>query len=471
MRWYKAISSILRKEPETWLAYLHGQQLENMPVFLRDKPRYRGMLFALLRFLRHLLWSLRIRETIVTPEDCQFFIFYSSDNQKNSLEETVKALRKKGAKVVEVSSLNLNRDDNYKNQVLPFFYSPLDVLRALCLLCMKGPTLYRTLKNNLAVEPDRYFATFCSSYSYLCAFYRVLSSIRPDFVITANDHNLPNRSMLAIAHHLKIKSVYLQHASVSKLFPALRVNYAFLDGQFALNIYHECEKNSAPNGINYPIPLVMLTGQKKYLAKNDKILSQAIGIALNPMDDVGCAIDVANDLLINGFEIRIRCHPGQPGKDIQKLRSAFFDSSKVTFSDTKNESVSSFMEQIHWMIAGNSSIHLEAALAGITPLYYEFGPPDFPDYYGYVNHGLAKQVQSIEEIVAILKNEIHWAGPRAEAVRYYSATYLTQWDGREGELVADCLEKILEGTRLPTPVIEFVPKQLKDSSSISANSF
>lgn len=466
MRWYKTLNSILRKEPETWLAYLHGQQLENMPVLLRNKPRYRGMLFALLRFLRHLLWSLRIRKVIVTPDDCHFFIFYGSDNQKNSLEETVKELRKKGANVAEFSSLKLNIDDDY-NKVNPFFYSPVDVLRALCLLFIKGPALYRKLKKNLAVEPDRYFAKFCASYSYLCAFYRVLSSTCPDFVITANDHNLPNRCMLAVAHHLKIKSVYLQHASVSNLFPPLRVNYAFLDGQFALDIYSECEKNSAPNVSNYPIPLVILTGQKKYLSKKAKMLSEAIGIALNPMDDVDCAIDVANYLLTNGFEIKIRCHPGQREKDIQKLRAVLFDSSKVTFSDTRNESVSSFMEQIHWMLAGNSSIHLEAALVGVKPLYFEFGPPDFPDYYGYVKHGVSKKVESIEEIVAILKNEVRWDGPRAEAVRYYSATYLTQWDGREGRLVADCLYTVLEGSGLPTSVIEFVPKQLKNHSSIS----
>lgn len=269
---------------------------------------------------------------------------------------------------------------------------------------------------------------------------------------------MPNRYMLAVAHHLKIKSVYMQHASVSKLFPPLRVNYAFLDGQCALDIYHECERNRAPNSNNYPTPLVMLTGQKKYLERNHKTLSQAIGIALNPMDNMDCAIDLIKYLLSNGFEIRIRCHPGQSVQDLKKFRSEFSSSSKVTFSDIKKESVSSFMGQIHWMIAGNSSIHLEAALAGIVPIYYEFGSPDFPDYYGYVKYGVAKHPKSNQEIVEILKNGSNWTEPKVEAVRYYSITYLTQWDGREGELVADCLGKILEGTHLPIPIIEFAPK-------------
>jgi len=82
-------------------------------------------------------------------------------------------------------------------------------------------------------------------------------------------------------------------------------------------------------------------------------------------------------------------------------------------------------------------------------------PADQPDYYGYVRHGLAECVRSVGELTDFLQKTRYNLSPKQQAVRYYSSTYLTEWDGREGELVALCLECLSTRRALPVKVTDF----------------
>ena len=146
---------------------------------------------------------------------------------------------------------------------------------------------------------------------------------------------------------------------------------------------------------------------------------------------------------------RLRWHPGQAILDIKQYRVAFVSSERVSLSDPNIESISDFMAKIGWLIAGNSSIHLEAAIAGVMPIYYELTRPDHIDYYGYVKHGVTHSAASATEVLELIERTRHGHTQNAEAIRYYSATYCTEWDGREGELVAECLQKLYLGEKLP----------------------
>lgn len=136
--------------------------------------------------------------------------------------------------MVAVGNPRLLTPEDHANGYVPFQLTLTDIFRVMVLFTTRGWGLYRALKEKHPVSVGWHLSTFCSVYTYLAYFYRVLSRTSPEFVITANEHNVLNRCMLAVAHHIGIKTVYLQHASVSNIFPALRVNYAFLDGQCAL---------------------------------------------------------------------------------------------------------------------------------------------------------------------------------------------------------------------------------------------
>ncbi|MDO6443709.1 hypothetical protein [Marinobacter sp. 2_MG-2023] len=454
--WYTNIRDILRSEPEVWLSYLYGQQLHNRPHFVRVKPRYAGFFLQVAKFFAILIRDFRPIKQPRVRQSAKFFVFAGSVNQLRSLDKTIEALGKKEGEVVVVGNPRILLTEDHDKGYIPVQLTLIDIFRIIVLFSIRGWGLYRVLKEKHPISISWHFSTFCSAYIYLVYFYRVLSQTKPEFVISANDHNVPNRCMLAVAHHIGIKTVYLQHASVSDIFPALRVHYAFLDGQCALDTYRECEPNQPATSRKAPVPEVILSGQKKYLNRVDSHGANVIGIALNALDDSAAAIKFIETLTLKGITVRLRWHPGQALKDTHAYRCAFSDNEWVELSDPKHEPISVFLGKLSWLVAGNSSIHLEAALAGVIPIYYELTPPDRPDYYGYVEHGLVHPAGSVQSIFELINSKLGRHSPDKEAVRYYSSTYLTEWDGREGELVAESLACLSLGQELPVRSVTFL---------------
>lgn len=455
IRWFKSIKKILADEPETWLTYLHGQQLHNRPLLTQKKPRFRGFPLQLVRYAALILRDLRLKQHSNLKRPAKFFVFASTANQMSSLDETIESMKQRGENLVAVGNPRLlTRQDQGKGYV-PYRLTPTDAVRSMVLFAVRGFNLYRLLRTRHPVTLKWYFADFCSVYIWLAYFYKVLSQVKPEFVITANDHNVPNRCLLAVAHYMAIKTVYLQHASVSTIFPALRVNYAFLDGQCALNTYRQCEPNQPDTSWNAPIPKVILSGQKKHLKRSDNSNKTLVGVALNALDNAKNGIEFINGLADNGLHVRLRWHPSQTERDTALYREAFSASKHVSLSDPRQEPISEFMDRIGWLIAGNSSIHLEAAVAGVMPIYYELTPADQPDYYGYLKHGLCQPAASVMEVLELVRNTRYNHSPKTEAVRYYSSTYLTEWESREGELVAECLHRLSVGQELPVEAVDF----------------
>lgn len=455
IRWFNDIKKILADEPETWLTYLHGQQLHNRPLLTQKKPRFRGLPLQLVRYVALVLRDLRLKQHPSLKCPAKFFVFASTANQMSSLDETIESMKQRGENLVAVGNPRLlTRQDQAKGYV-PYRLTPPDAVRSMVLFAVRGFNLYQSLRAKHPVSLKWYFADFCSVYTWLAYFYKVLSQVKPEFVITANDHNVPNRCLLAVAHYMAIRTVYLQHASVSTIFPALRVNYAFLDGQCALNTYRQCEPNQPDTSWNAPIPKVILSGQKKHLKRSDNSNKTLVGVALNALDNAKTGIEFINGLADNGLHVRLRWHPSQTEKDTALYREEFSASKHVSLSDPRQEPISEFMDRIGWLIAGNSSIHLEAAVAGVMPIYYELTPADQPDYYGYLKHGLCQPAASVMEVLELVGNTRYNHSPKTEAVRYYSSTYLTEWESREGELVAECLHRLSVGQELPVEALDF----------------
>lgn len=455
MSWYQNIKAILKDEPELWLSYIHGQQLENMPNLTESKPRYRGLPLQLLKFSYTLVRTWRPFTSYELDEHESYFFFAGTSNQIDSLNSTIDALKSKEISVTAIATRSLLNKQERKKYYFPLAFSSIDIFRAIVLLMVRGPSLYQELKSLHPQAVNLWFADFCLIYIYLVYFYRVLSKLQPNFVITANDHSVPNRCMLAVAHQLCIKTVYLQHASVSSFFPALRMSYAFLDGQCALDTYLQCEKNQPKTDRIVPVPKIFLSGQKKPIIKNNKKGIEAIGVALNSLDDINIAISLINQLANMDYRLVVRWHPGQAEREVRMYREEFAGNSRITLSEPKSEKVSDFLSQINSLIAGNSSIHLEAALAGITSMYYELGPTSTPDYYGYVRNGLAIKVSSAKEVCSLIKNGFGTSSDSMEFIRYYSSTYQTDWEGLEGRLVAEILECTSNGTRKPIDPLNY----------------
>lgn len=451
MGWYKHINSILKDEPETWLAYLYGQQFENFSAIHNRKPLFRGFALQLFKFICHILKNMRLSNSGVEIEGVDYLIFANTDNQLAALKTTINALHNRNKSLAVLVGKRQLDTKGVDKAYCTIWFNLKDVYRAFRLLLSRGPRLYFSFKRVNAEIVKFHFNEFCKVYIYLVYFLRVLGSSQPKYVIVANDHSVSNRSILAVAHFLGIKTVYLQHASVSSLFPALRVNYAFLDGQSALDTYRLCERNQPQSGFSAPFPKIILSGQKKYIARSKKLDSMPIGVAINTLDDYAMVTKFVCTLLKAGKEVRLRWHPAQSQEEQGFLQRALAEQKNISFSNPRKESVSDFFSEIEWLVAANTSIHLEAVLAGVSSIYYEFGQPDKPDYYGYVRNGLAKSANSVEEVISLIEGVELNNSSNIDAVRYYSATYMTAWDGKEGELVADCLCRLMTGSLAADP--------------------
>src|SRR5690554_2694084 len=289
MKWLKNLHAILANEPENWLAYIHGQQLKNIPHITRKLSRFRGVFLTFLKFCYLLVRNFSLFPRHGHKSQCTYYLFAGTKNQISSLDGLADSLKKKGAKIHGVASKKQIDDDFRKEIYKPLKFGLVDVFKTFVLLATRLRYLKRLVSQEYSEVKDWSLGSFLQTYPYLVFFQKDLENINPEYVVVSNDHNVPNRCLLAIAHSLGIKTVYLQHASVSNLFPALRVNYAFLDGESALNTYRECEGNQPSHATEYPVPKVLLTGQKKFLGRDEQGGGNAIGLALNALDDISAA--------------------------------------------------------------------------------------------------------------------------------------------------------------------------------------
>ncbi|WP_147415817.1 glycosyltransferase family protein [Ulvibacterium marinum] len=216
---------------------------------------------------------------------------------------------------------------------------------------------------------------------------RLLKKSRPKAILFSNDHLIIARAMLLAAKKLSIKTYYVQHASVSEYFPPLEFSYAFLEGEDALVKYKKCGQ------IDSEVILVGMPKFDKYINhvnNNEKLTT--VGIPFNLLDD----LEVINKLVewlkaeYPNLEVIIRPHPGDQ-RDLSQFAS-------YSLSDPSRENAFQFLARTDGIICADSSIHLEAALLNVYPLYYNFERGEALDYYGYVRNGLVDFCKNIDEL-------------------------------------------------------------------------
>ena len=147
----------------------------------------------------------------------------------------------------------------------------------------------------------------------------------------------------------------------------------------------------------------------------------------------------------------VRTHQSQPLFFIRKLKAYIEDKSWLRWSNSSEELVEDYFMNVNLLIASNSSIHLEAALAGVPTLYYEMSSEVlFSDYYGYVEKGISKRLENdftYEKIKNSIKNQSIDI-KKQYAIKNYSETYGTKWQNLEGDLSALIINRILNNKSL-----------------------
>lgn len=437
----------LALEDELSLAYLIGHQLDHITV-LRQKKKYSGLPLRLVALLRFLATHSRPGVDQATPHK---YLFHAiTHNQFEALRTAAAALPKEDVEFLVDPEIRMKmQEDQGATGVL--FFQGSDLLIGAILFLQRAPALYlRLLADGRREVIDNHFNALCLAHFFLPAFLRTLQETECRYVIVSNDHTVGNRSMRLAAEVLHRKTVYLQHASVSRLFPALQYDCAFLDGQASLEIYDRTEPVARTRPF-MPVDgkmTVVLSGQKKALSHRASPPAEpAIGVAVNLLDDLALVLEFLEKMTVFRIPVIVRTHPAQTAAFLNALGELSKRHSWVTTVRATDQPLSDFFQSLSLLVAGNTSIHLEATLAGVPSYYHLFSTDtEHHDYYGYLSHGLIHPFP-MEDLVThrVEIGSLFGRSPEPAVVQYYSSTYGTLWEGQEGALVADCLKKLATG--------------------------
>ncbi|WP_266205819.1 hypothetical protein [Pontibacter kalidii] len=311
-------------------------------------------------------------------------------------------------------------------------------LRRKILYYQKFLPLYFTFLKYKKQRTQRFADILYDAVGFYEVYLTKLQKYKPAAIVFANDHNADARAMLLAAKALGIKTVYIQHASVSPIFPPLEYDLNLLEGQDALDKYQLCGPIAGR---------VALVGMPKADAfvpyRNHNQSIERIGIGCNLMDDVTEVEKLVKALAkkLPQLSIILRPHP-RDKRNFSRLTSI---SSSISLSDSRTIPTFDYLRQIDVQISGNSGIHLEAVLLNVWSIFYDFNPKHkLEDYYGFVQHGLIETVEGPEELIQMLQQYLLVKPEVCDRARYYNATVGTTYDGLSATLAVNYIADFLK---------------------------
>ena len=271
------------------------------------------------------------------------------------------------------------------------------------------------------------FDEFFETIGYVKVIEQLLKHNNVKLIAVANDHCSMPRAFVKVAKEYGIKSLYVQHCSVTETFPALPFDYSFLDGEES---YLKYKSAGTSQGTIY------IAGNPRFdvcvrYRKSNKSQTGRIGIALNMMDKESKIKELCEQLLSLGYEITIRPHPGE------SFEPQWYLERGIEYSNSNIENPFEFISRMNLVIAGECGIHLDAAMLNVRSICYNMLDENYKivDWYSYVKNGLTPYASNLEALIFLLPDVND--GNIWQKVRWYNAAYGTNHEGHIGEMLAD----------------------------------
>ncbi|MFT2008779.1 hypothetical protein ACMA1I_08910 [Pontibacter sp. 13R65] len=280
----------------------------------------------------------------------------------------------------------------------------------------------------------RFFDILFDAVGFYEVYLNKLEYYSPKCIVFANDHNPDARAMLLAAKKAGIKTVYIQHASVSPNFPPLEFDLNLLEGEDSLNKYKRC------GSINGKVDLIGMPKADAYVAhRNQSNVIRTIGIGSNLMDHTSELEALVNRITAALPEVHlvVRPHP-RDQRDFNFLKQI---SPLVSISPSLTEAAFDYLRKIDVQISANSGIHLEAVLLNVWSIYFNLNPKEqLQDYYGFVENGLVDAVATTEALLLLLQQHLQNRPSVYLRAKYYNATIGTAKDGKSSELAIELIK-------------------------------
>ncbi|MDX9865000.1 MAG: hypothetical protein RBT34_09365 [Anaerolineaceae bacterium] len=390
----------------------------------------KGLLIRIAVFVKHMLDQLNFqawKDEQHIPQNA-FIFFAESQNQKDSLKPVVDCLK---------NSFLIGENGDYSFQKTKFkgYLYSIPFLFFIFYHFIKSKGIQ---KKSFYYNFDRYWFT----YGFYIAARKWLRGKKPVTLSMSNDHVVENRVMLKAAQDEGIPVIYFQHASVTDEFPPLTYDYAFLEGQDALKTYSEI----APSRTKvFLIGAPKFDKYRSFTNQNEKVGS--IGICTNLQDPVEKTEEILTRIQkeFSGLKIYFRPHPSEKKKHVWQ---AICSQRGLIYSDPNGEESFEFLRKVDCVIAGNSNIHLEAALLNVVPLFYDFSEKGNRGSYSFVSQGLCEFFFDpdclIQKILELTESKENVRG----RAKYYIDTIGSHFDGLSSKLARSLYEDLFISKRI-----------------------
>jgi hypothetical protein len=290
--------------------------------------------------------------------------------------------------------------------------------------------MYRDNRNKLIYFIESYF--FIRGIYVWWVIY--LKFHKPKVIIMSNDHLVWHRVLRMAGQKNSIPVVYIQHASVTEKFPRLEYDLSLLEGRDALSKYEK-------KGISGKVELVGMIKYDLYHGYINKTNSvNTIGFCTNLLDEEEKIYNTVTTLYnnIDNKRLIIRPHP-------RDQRHGLYDRLKeelgIELSNSKSENAFEFLQKIDVNVASECSIHLEAVLLNVYPIYFKL-KYELSDHYGFIKNGL---IDDVFEGVIELSKRIKQLDRNRPFIRYKAKHYIdtvgTKDDGKSVEKSIHLLKK------------------------------
>lgn len=412
-QWYTLYSNIL---------YMHfSERFYNLPESAKNAASPQSPLKRLLRIAGYTVLRLfgNLFQSVEKPEKLhgKVWLYVVSQNNYDSLHFVQQGMP--DTVFVAGQSKEIGK---YRNAVERIS------LRRKLLYYYKFPFLLRAFLKNKKKSTLRFFDLLYDAVGFYEIYYQKLHKYRPAAVVFANDHNADARAMLLAAKALGIKTIYIQHSSVSPVFPPLAFDLNLLEGQDALDKYIIC------GPVQGQVELIGMPKADAFVPfRNQSKEIRTIGIGCNLMD-LTQEIEALLHTLIRclpSVNIIVRPHP----RDTRDFSFAEKTAPQIQLSLGRQERTFDYLKRLDVQISGNSGIHLEAVLLNVWSVYYNFNSREnLHDYYGFIKAGLVEYAPAAPQLCQMLSAHVASRPDVYLRAKYFSATVGTAYDGRSSEL-------------------------------------
>ena len=297
------------------------------------------------------------------------------------------------------------------------------------------PLYFKFLKRNKQ-STLRFADVLYDAIGFYEVYLEKLGKYKPKAIVFANDHNPDARGMLLAAKASGIKTIYIQHSSITPIFPPLQFDLSLLEGQDALDKYKQC------GPVAGQVELVGMPKADAFASLRNRNQSiKRIGIGCNLMDATEEIVHLATHLATDFPEVEIilRPHP-RDTRNFQDLIQA----SNISISNSRQESTFDFLKETDVLLSGNSGIHLEAVLLNVWAVYYNMNRVEkLHDYYGFIREGLVDEAVSYAALHELLQRHLQSKPEVYLRAKYFNATVGTKYDGKSSELALKLVKEFL----------------------------